>query len=138
MKLTRGLLLIAISLLLFVAGCGAVTPAQEPTTLHVTRMDNWSQGSAPRSWAITDVHSVQQLFNETQNLPEHQNNGADSCARPHYAYHLDFLAGTNSLQQDDLNTYCSTLTLADGSHRDPTAAFDALLAGMLHLSPQDV
>ena len=139
MKLTQGLLLISISLLVFVAGCGSVTPAQEPTTLQVTRMDNWSQGpAAPRSWTITDVHAVQQLFDEIQNLPAHQNNGADSCARPHYSYHLDFLAGTKSLQQDDLDTYCTTLTLADGSHRDPTAAFDSLLAGMLHLSTQDV
>ena len=137
MKLTRGLLLIAIPLLLFVAGCGTVTPAQEPTTLHVTRMDQWGH-TAPRSWTITDVHAVQQLFDETQNLPEHQNNGTDSCPQAHYAYHLDFLAGTKSLQQDDLNTYCFTLTLADGSQRDPTAAFDARLSGMLHLSPQDV
>jgi hypothetical protein len=139
MKLTKGLLLISISLLVFVAGCGSVTPAQEPTTLQVTRMDNWSQGpAAPRSWTITDVHAVQQLFDEIQNLPEHQNNGADSCARPHYSYHLDFLTGTKSLQQDDLDTYCTTLTLADGSHRDPTGTFDSLLAGMLHLSTQDV
>ena len=139
MKLTKGLLLIALSLLLFVAGCGAVTPAQQPTTLQVTRMDNWSQGPAvARSWTITDVHAVQQLFDEMQNLPAHQNTGADSCARPHYSYHLDFLAGTKSLQRDDLATYCATLTLADGSHRDPTAAFDSLLAGMLHLSTQDV
>jgi len=137
MKLTKGLLLLAISLLLFVVGCGAVTPAQEPTTLHVTRTDHWGH-AAPHSWTITDVHAVQQLFDETQNLPEHQNNGTDSCALAHYAYHLEFLAGTKSLQQDDLNTYCFTLTLADGSHRDPTATFDALLAGMLHLSTQDV
>ena len=139
MKLTKGLLLISISLLVFVAGCGSVTPAQEPTTLQVTRMDNWSQSpAAPRSWTITYVHAVQQLFDEIQNLPEHQNNGADSCARPHYSYHLDFLTGTKSLQQDDLDTYCTTLTLADGSHRDLTVTFDSLLAGMLHLSTQDL
>jgi len=30
------------------------------------------------------------------------------------------------------------LTLADGSHRDPTVTLDSLLAGMLHLSTQDV
>ena len=139
MKLIKGLLLISISLLLFVAGCGAVTPAQQPTTLQVTRMDNWRQGhAAPRSWTITDVQAVQHLWASMQNLPAHQNTGADSCARPHYSYHLDFLAGTKSLQQDDLDTYCATLTLADGSHRDPTAAFDLLLAGMLHLSTQDV
>ena len=139
MKLTKGLLLISISLLLFLTGCGSGTPAQESTILQVTRTDNWGQGPvAPQSWTITDTHAIQQLFAELQNLPEHQNNGADSCARPHYSYHLVFLVGTQSLQQDDLNTYCSTLTLADGSHRDPTAAFDSLLAGMLHLSTQDV
>lgn len=139
MKLNKKLLLISISLLLFLAGCGSATPAQEPTTLQATRTDNQSQGPvAPQSWTISDAHAVQQLFADMQNLPEHQNNGADSCARPHYSYHLVFLAGTQSLQTGDLNTYCSTLTFADGSHRDPTTAFDSLLAGMLHLSPQDV
>lgn len=139
MKLTKGLLLISIPLLLFFAGCGTVTPAQEPTTLQVTRTDNRSQGpTVPQSWTITDAHTIQQLFNEIQNLPQHQNNGADSCARPHYSYHLIFWAGTKSLQTDDLNTYCSTLTLADGSQRDPSATFDSLLAGMLHLSTQDL
>src|SRR3984893_9090776 len=139
MKLTKGLLLISISLLLFFAGCGTVTPAQEPTILQVTRTDNRSHGpTAPQSWTINDAHAIQQLFNEIQNLPEHQNNGADSCARPHYLYHLVFLAGTKSLQTDDLGLYCTTLTLADGSHLDPSATFDSLLAGMLHLSTQDL
>ena len=139
MKLNKKLLLISISLLLFRAGCRSATPAQEPTTLQATRTDNQSQGQvAPQSWTISDAHAVQQLFADMQNLPEHQNNGADSCARPHYSYHLVFLVGTQSLQQDDLNTYCSTLTFADGSHHDPTTTFDTLLAGMLHLSPQDV
>ena len=139
MKRTTGLLLISISLFLFLAGCGSVTSAQEPTTLQVTRTNNWSQGTpAPKSWTITDAHAVQQLFAEIQNLSGHQNNGADSCARPHYSYHLGFLAGTKSLQQDDLDTYCTTLTFADGSHRDPTATFDSLLANMLHLSTQDL
>jgi hypothetical protein len=139
MKLTKGLLLISISLLVFLAGCGSGTPAQQPTILQVTRTDNRSQSpTAPQSWTITDAHAVQQLYNEMQNLPEHQNNGADSCARPQYSYHLVFLAGTKSLQQDDLDTYCSTLTFADGSHRDPTTTFDSLLAGMLHISTQDL
>src|SRR3984893_3912260 len=139
MKLSKGLLLISCSLLLFFAGCGTATPAQEPTTLQVTRTDNWSQGpTAPQSWTITDAHAVQQLFHETQNLPEHQNNGTDSCARPQYTYHLVFLDGTKSLQQDDLGLYCFTLTLPDGSHRDPTTTFNSELAGMLHISPQDV
>src|SRR5258708_32506173 len=138
MKLTKALLLISFSRLVFVAGCGSVSPAQEPTTVQVTRMDNWSQGpAAPRSWTITYVHAVQQLFDEIQNLPEHQNNGADSCARPHYSYHLVFLAGTKSLQQDDLDTYCTTLTLADGSHRDLTVTVDSLLAGRVLLSTQN-
>lgn len=139
MKLCKGLLLISIPLLLFFTGCGSTQPAQQPTSLQVTRMDNLSQGpAAQRSWTITDAHAIQQLFDEIQNLPEHQNNGADSCARPHYSYHLDFLAGTTSIQKDDLDIYCTTLTLPDGSHRDQTATFDSMLAGMLHLSTNDL
>jgi hypothetical protein len=139
MKLIKGLLLISIPLLLFLAGCQSGKPAQEPTILQVTRINNLSKGpTAPQSWTITDAHAVQQLFDEIQNLPEHQNNGADSCGRPPYSYHLIFLAGTKSLQQDDLGIYCNTLTLPDGSHHDPTTTFDSLLAGMLHISTQDV
>src|ERR1700738_1151355 len=139
MKRIKGLLLISIPLLLFLAGCQSGTPTQQPTILQVTRINSRSYGpTAPQSWTITDAHAVQQLFDEIQNLPEHQNNGTDSCARPQYTYHLVFLAGTKSLQQDDLGLYCTTLTLADGSHLDPSATFDSLLAGMLHLSTQDL
>lgn len=139
MKKFKILLLIALFIGVFVAGCGSAQSAQEPTTLQVTRLDNLSPDHAVvRSWTITDAQAVQHLFQEVQNLPEHQNRGADSCARSRYSYTLDFFVGTKSLQKGELYTYCFTLTLEDGSHRDPTDTFTSLLAGMLHLSTKEL
>jgi len=139
MKHLKVLLLMSLFCLVFFAGCGSAQAGQDPTTLQVTRMDQLSKDHPGlHSWTITDAHAVQQLFQEIPNLPEHQNHGADTCARPRYTYTLEFLAGTKRLQKDELYTYCFTLTLEDGSQRDPTATFDSLLSGMLHLSVQDL
>jgi len=139
MKLSKALLLISLCLFVFFTGCGSVQSAQQPTALRVTRMDNLSQSHAVvRMWTIMDAHAVQQLFDEIQSLPTHHNYGADTCARSHYSYSLYFLAGTKSLQRDELYTYCFTLTLDDGSEHDPTATFDSLFTGMLHLSKKDL
>lgn len=139
MKHSKVLLLIALFIGVFFAGCGSVPSAQEPTTLQVTRMDNLRPDNAVvRSWTITDAQAIQNLFQEGQNLPTHQNRGADSCARSHYSYTLDFLAGTKSLQKSELYTYCFTLTLEDGSHLDPTETFTSELAGMLRLSTKEL
>jgi hypothetical protein len=148
-KLSQALFLSSLAFLLFFTGCGSIQATQKPPplqvahtdqrsapiTLQVTRMDQVSQRPVPpRSWTITDAHAIQQLLAEIQKLPAHYNRGADTCARPHYAYSLDFWVGTKSLQKDELYTYCLTLTSADGSEYDPTAPFYALLTGMLHLS----
>ena len=156
MKLSRTLFLFSLFFFLFVAGCGSIQADQHPSTLQmdhlnhvsqspvavtlqVTRMDQISQSPAPqRSWTITDAHAIQQLLNEIQKLPVHRNLGADSCARPHYLYTLNFLAGTSSLQRDELYSYCLTLTSVDGSEYDPTATFYSLLTGMLHLSKNEL
>jgi hypothetical protein len=98
-----------------------------------------SQSPVPqRSWTITDTYALQQLLDEIQHLPVHYNLGADSCARPHYAYALDFWAGTKRLQKDELYSYCLTLTFADGGKYDPTATFYSLLTRMLHLSKNEL
>jgi len=138
-KHTRAFLFMSLSFLVLLTGCGSGYTGQEPTSLQVTRFDQVTQHqAAPRVWTVTETHTVQQLFDEMQNMPMHQNQGADTCARAPYAYTLAFFVGTKSLQKDELYTSCFTLTLADGSQRDPTTTFDALFAGMLHLSHKDV
>lgn len=115
-------------------GCGmeAAAVQPQPTTLQVTR-ESTSTGSS-RFWIISDVKRVQQLLQEIQRLPRHQNNGADSCVTYPYDYALNFLAGTRSIQQDDLGRYCGTLTLADGHHFNPTETFNSLLRNMLSVN----
>jgi uncharacterized protein YceK len=157
MKRSIGLVLMVIFLLMCGAGCGSAvallppTP-ENPTTLQVTRQESRSQDPAAlRSWTITDVGAVQQLWASMQSLPEHPSSQLDitsgTRAVPYYSYHLEFFAGTRSLQQDELETYCQPMTAnpsctiltgADGSRRDPTTAFNSLLAGLLRLSPQEV
>src|SRR5438128_2204143 len=132
MKLSKALLLISLSLLLFCTGWGSVQSAQHPTALQVTRLDNRGH-TGLRVWMITDAHAVQQLFDEIQRLPGHQPDGTDACWRPHYTYSLEFLAGAKSLQKDELYARCVTLTFADGSAHDTTATFDSRFAGILHL-----
>lgn len=128
-----------VSFFLFFAGCSAMATSPQPTVLQVTRINAREQSSVtPQTWVIKDTQHVQQLFNEIQQLPVHQNHGADSCARPMYNYHLQFLAGTQSIQEDDLYKYCFTLTLPDGSNHDPSDTFTTLLASMLHLSTKDL
>lgn len=132
------LFFLLIPLSCFLVGCGmdavfAQPPTllgPQPTTLQVTRTS--TSTGALRSWTITDVRRVQQLFQEIQRLPGHQNNGADSCVTYPYTYALNFFA--KSLQQDDLGRYCGTLTLANGRHLNPTATFNSLLRTMLNVN----
>lgn len=152
----KGLLLSCLFFCLFLAGCGSAllvppsptlhvaysTPAQQRSmslTLQVVRKDQVSQYPAPpRSWTITDAHAIHQLLEEIQRLPAHHNVGADTCARPHYVYTLDFSTGTAPVQHDELYSYCLTLTSADGNEYDPTTTFYSLLTGMLHLSKKEL
>lgn len=139
MKLSRALLPILLFFVVLFAGCGSVPSPQKPDVLQVVRTDNRNQSAAGTStWTITDAHVVQQLFDEVQGLPVHQNNGADSCGKPRYSYMLNFLGGKQSLQKDELYRYCFTLTFPDGSLHNTTDAFDSQIAGMLHLSTKEL
>jgi hypothetical protein len=132
MKLLKWLLPVCFFLIMLLAACRSM-PSQQPTRLEVTRVETRNQ-TAKRTWVIIDPHAVQQLFQEIYNLPDHHNNGSDSCAEPTYQYHLNFFANTTSIEKDDLNTYCFTLTTADGHEYDPTDAFNRELAKMLGIS----
>lgn len=152
----KRLILSGLFFCLFLTGCGSPSLVQPSPTLHaahstlanqrsasltlqVTGRDQVSQQpTPPRSWTITDVHAIHQLLEEIQRLPAHHNVGADTCARPYYAYTLDFYTGTVHVQHDDLYSYCLTLTSADGSEYDPTTTFYSLLTGMLHLSKKEL
>lgn len=134
--------LLCIILSCFLVGCGmgalslqpqpVTSQKPQPTMLQVTRESTFH--ASLRSWVITDVKQVQQLFQEIQQLPGHQNNGADSCVNYPYDYSLTFLIGTKSMQQDDLGRYCGTLTVMNGRHFDPTETFNSLLRNMLKVN----
>ena len=139
MERSRSLLPIFIFFFVLFVGCGSVPFTQKPDTLQVVRTENRNQSATgARTWTITDVQAVQQLFDEVQGLPMHHNTGADSCAEPRYSYQLNFVGGKKSLQKDELYTYCFTLTLPDGSQHDTTDTFDSQLARMLHLSTKEL
>ncbi len=119
------------------AAC-ASTPSGQPTSLQVTRVLMRGPAGVPaHTWTITDAQAVQQLFTEVQNLPAHHNKGADLCIAPLYAYHLNFLDGTKSIEKDDLYTYCVTLTAISGrtagQHYDLTPTFNTELGQMLNI-----
>ena len=129
MRFSKWLLLVGLFLIIILAACRSM-PSQQPTRLEVTRVETRDQ-TVKRTWVINDAPAIQQLFQEIYNLPDHHNNGADSCSEPTYQYHLNFFAGTTSIEKDDLNMYCNTLTTIDGHEYDPTDAFTTKLAMML-------
>lgn len=135
MKLLKCLLPVCFFLIMLLAACRSMPP-QQPTRLEVTRVETRHQ-NIRRTWVVTDSQAVQQLFQEIYNLPDHHNNGSDSCAEPTYQYHLNFFANATSIEKDDLNTYCFTLTTSDGHTYDPTDAFNRELAKMLGVSTLD-
>ncbi len=108
-------------------------PQSQPTTLQLTRVSTYG-AATERSWTITDVTCVQQLFQVIQYLPRHYAESGDTCTISRYDSSLNFLVGTKSLQKDDLGGYCRTLTLKNGIHLDPTDTFNSLLRNMLNVN----
>jgi hypothetical protein len=114
--------------------CVSTSPAlyPQPATLQVTRVS--TSGATQRSWTITDVNCVQQLFQVIQHLPRHYAGSSDMCTIARYDYSLNFLVSRKSLQKDDLGGYCGTLTLENGIHLDRTDTFNSLFGNMLNVN----
>jgi hypothetical protein len=133
-KNTPQLSFLFLPLFCFLVGCGmgALSPQPQPTTLQVTRTSTFH--GSQRFWTLTDGKRVHQLFQEIQQLPVHQNKGADSCVTYPYDYSLNFLVGTTRIQQDDLGRYCGTLTGENGRHFNLTVTFTSLFLNLLHMN----
>jgi hypothetical protein len=121
-------------LLLFflLAGCGSASASGRvppgPTSLRVIRVSSNPYGShiAPFDQTVTDTTDVQRLYAAIQGLPAAR--GTYNCPKDiGLMYHLNFLQGTTSMQQMDLQASgCQFLHISKTDVRVTDASFLSL------------
>ena len=145
-RLIKGCLL--AFLVLSLIGCGGTGQAEGanvPNMLHIVRNPVPSYQFAPIDMVIHNAAQVQDLYNAANALAKTVRQGPYNCPEDNgLEYHLDFLYGTTSIRQMELDaTGCQMLDLnAAGfallginTHdvRFTTPAFRALLTKILNL-----